>query len=307
MKILVTGGGGFVGRHLVRELETQGDEVWVGTIECEKEDRHVQFFLDDENWMDRVLEKGKFDVIYHLAGQPSVHISFEKPFEVFVVNTIGALNLIKLVAERYKQTKLVVAGTSEVYKLKNEALTEDCDFDPKSPYAMSKLVVDYFIRKMSNKLELNCTLMRPFSNIGPGQHENFALSSFAKQIAEIKLGKREKKIRVGNLNVYRDFIDVRDAVKAYSLVKNENEKGEVYDICSGILYKLSDCLDKLIQISGVEGIKIEVDQNRLRTNDVEYCLGSYEKINKKFGWKPEIKIEKTLTDLFNYWYEKLSS
>lgn len=301
-KILITGGTGFVGKHLAKHLEKEND-VYISSRKIIGK-KCIKLNLASLEESRTILNDYKFDKIFHLSAQPSVHISWEKPFETVQGNVNTTLNLIKIISEDLQNTKLVLAGTSEIYKTSDEKMTEENIIDPRSPYTISKLTIDYFVRLMSTFLRLNCTILRLFNHTGPGQSTEFVLSNFANQLAKIKLGKQEPIVKVGDLNVSRDFVDVRDVVKAYDLVSKSNEHGIVYNVCSGNLYNIGELLDILIGTAKIK-VKIEIEQSRLRKIDVPFYFGSYEKIYLKYGWEPKIQINQTLEDLYNWWLEEL--
>ena len=144
-----------------------------------------------------------------------------------------------------------------------------------------------------------------FNHTGPCQSDSFVLSSFAKQLAEIKLNKKENVIDVGNLKACRDFTDVRDVVRAYELVSDSYENGTAYNVCSGKHYEIAGLLDRLIRIANVD-VNIRIDPSRLRTLDCPYYYGSYKKIKTRYNWEPRITIDRTLRDLYRWWLKKLS-
>jgi GDP-4-dehydro-6-deoxy-D-mannose reductase len=247
----------------------------------------------------------QFNKIFHLAAQSSVHISWELPFSTMRWNVNAINNLLEVFSGT--SVKLIFAGSSEVYKTKEGQLTENDKLDARSPYAISRLATDYLIRMIAKEKKINCTLLRLFPHTGAGQSTNFALPSWAKQLAMIKYGKQERKIYCGNLNIRRDFCDVRDVVRAYDLVSNNDEFGECYNISSGQAYLMKDLLNMLIEIAGISVSTIEViiDEKRVRKNDIMYISGSYQKIKEKFGWEPLIPIEETLKDLLLYWEQHI--
>jgi GDP-4-dehydro-6-deoxy-D-mannose reductase len=151
--------------------------------------------------------------------------------------------------------------------------------------------------------KLNVIIARPFNHIGPGQRAEFVVSSFAQQLAKIKLGKQEPVISVGNLDAKRDFCDVRDIVRGYRLAA---EKGRgVYNFCSGHPVAISDVLNQLITISGCQ-VEIKQSPDRMRTSDIPENYGSLAKINSELGWKPEIELRTSLVDCYNYWIKSFS-
>lgn len=318
MKVLITGGTGFVAPHL-KELLSKDNEV-ITSSRSSKE--HLKLDLCDYGSSRRVLIENKFEKIFHLGLQSSVHVSFEHPFDTMRENITSTMNLLKIAKEL--DCKVIFAGTSEVYKSKHFALTKDTDIsfdsdyalrftlslteesdiDCSSPYALSKLTIDKFVKMLAERLKLKIAILRLFNHTGPGQSNKFALSNFACQLAKISLKLQEPVIKVGNLDVFRDFSDVRDVVRAYSMVSNDVLYGDIFNVCSGTSYKLRGLLDRLITISGVD-VEIKTDENLLRRKDVEFYCGNANKIKQRFGWVPEIKIEKTLGDLYKWWLSKL--
>ena len=324
MKILITGGSGFVGTHL-KQAFSNNDQVFIGShklcvktlddtcINCYDKQcacaKDVYFPLDDVSKMISVLLKHKFDIIYHLAAQSSVFLSFQDPLNTFELNVTGTMNLISVVSTYFSKTRIIFISSSDIYQMSDSTfvLNENQLLEAKSPYAHSKLTIDQFVRMNAEKLNLNAIIIRQFNSIGPGQKDNFVMPSFAKQIAEMKVLNKEKIIRVGNIGVYRDFIDVRDSVKAYALLKDAKVKsGEVFNICRGTAIKVKTCLEMLIQLSGLQDVKIEIDEKKFRKDDLQFVCGSNEKIKKALSWEPLIPIEQTLADMLTYWEEKVS-
>lgn len=305
MKVLVTGGSGFAGTHLVNYLEKQGDDVYV-TSRNKTGKNIITLDLLKIDDIKNILQEYNFDKIFHLTAQSSVNISWKMPFTTLFDNINCTLNLLKAVNDLQLKTRIILASTCELYKATNEMITESHPIEPRNPYGYSKLVTDYLVTGISQDFKLNTTLLRLFNHIGPGQTDNFVLASFTKQIAEIKLGLKEPIMEVGNLDIRRDFVDVRDVCKAYHLVSTSDAYGQVYNVCSGNEYKLRDLLNLIIKISGLE-VEVIVDPNRVRKVDIQTFYGSYKKINKMFGWEPEITIEQTLTDMYNWWLENLKN
>ena len=189
--------------------------------------------------------------------------------------------------------------------LKNEVpIKETNPMRPLSPYAVSKLAMDYLGYQYHQSYQMNIIRTRGFNHTGPRRGEVFAESSFAKQIAEIEKGKREPVVHVGNLEARRDYTDVRDMVRAYYLAVQKCDPGEAYNIATGKAWKIKDVLDLLTGMSKVK-VEIKPDPTRMRPSDVEVLIGDNTKFVTKTGWKPEIPFEKTMSDLLNYWRENV--
>jgi GDP-4-dehydro-6-deoxy-D-mannose reductase len=145
---------------------------------------------------------------------------------------------------------------------------------------------------------------RPFTHIGPGQSDRFAISNFAKQLAEISLGKRDPVINVGNLHATRDITDVRDVVNAYGLLLEKGCSGQAYNVCSGEEISINKLLNELIELTDLE-VRIECDASLMRNVEQKRIYGSYEKIHKETNWKPKISIRQTLADTLSHWVSNL--
>ena len=301
-KILITGGTGFVGSYLSKHLSDKYEVFLSSRKQVAQNILHLD--LKDIELTKNIFESYRFEKIFHLTSQSSVHLSFKKPFETLYDNINTTLNLLKVVSELDYEPKVILASTSEVYKVSETELTEDSVFEPRNPYAISKIVTDYLVRNISKEFNIHSILLRLFNHTGPGQTDTFVLGSFSKQLAEMKLGLKEPIIQVGNLDVKRDFIDVRDVCRAYDLVSDDDSTGEAYNVCSGNEYVVKELLDMLIEISGLD-VKVEVDPSRLRKIDIPTFYGSYKKIKESFGWEPQIPIKQTLQDMFNWWIENL--
>ncbi|OPX17497.1 GDP-mannose 4,6-dehydratase, partial [candidate division WOR-3 bacterium 4484_100] len=216
-------------------------------------------------------------------------------------------NLFESVRELKLDPKIHIAGSSEEYGLvypEETPIKETNPLRPLSPYAVSKVAQDFLGYQYFKSYGLKIVRTRAFNHTGPRRGDVFVTSNFAKQIVEIEKGMRPPVIKVGNLNAVRDFLDVRDVVRAYALALEKGVPGEVYNIASGKGIKIKELLERLIKISGVD-LKIETDPSRLRPSDVELLIGSPEKFQMATGWKPEIPFDKTLKDLLDFWRKRV--
>lgn len=307
-KALITGISGFVGSHLCRHLQDSGIQVFGITHPTHKNSqniknsREVKLFACDllnEKELGKVLKNTSFNYIFHLAAFSSPAESFKNPDKILENNILAQLNLLELLVKSKSNAKILIVGSSEEYGDidSNAPLDEHTPLAPQSPYAVSKVAQDFLGYQYFLHYKLNVVRVRPFNHIGPGQSPLFVVASFASQIASLEK-RGGQKIKVGNLSSFRDFTDVRDMVKAYLLAAELGKPGEVYNIGSGKLYKISDILDTLLSFSK-EQIKIVKDKNRLRqTVSKIYC--DFTKFNKLSGWKPQIPIKKTLSDTIEY-------
>jgi len=223
-------------------------------------------------------------------------------------NVVATLNVLEaLRVAKYKETRILLACSSEEYGVVSEEdipINEGTPLKPVSPYGVSKATIDMFGFQYFSSYGTKVIRIRAFNHTGPRREEIYALSNFAKQIAEIERGLRGPNIYVGNLNVVRDYSDVRDMVRGYELAMEHCEPGDVYNLCSSKGYKIKDLLKILIELSNRK-IKIIHDPKRMRPIDLPIIVGDNSKFSMTTSWKPQIGIERTLQDLLDYWRKQL--
>ena len=306
-KALITGINGFVGTHLNNYLNEKGFEVF-GTLKPGGErvsDSHLKV-VDILNFegVKNYIEEIEPDYIYHLAALVSPSESFKNPQETITNNIGGQVNILQALKElKLLQTKILIVSSAEVYgaiEKKYLPTNEDAPLMPRSPYAVTKIAQDFLGLQYFLSQQIQCIRVRPFNHIGPYQAPHFAVPSFAKQIAQIEKGKKEPVIKVGNLEARRDFTDVRDVVRAYTLLMEKGEIGDVYNIGFGKSYKIEDVLNHLLSLSN-QKIIVEKDPTLMRPADIPELLCDYSKLHKTTGWKPEISLETSLKDTLDYW------
>lgn len=294
-KALVIGSAGFVGKYLVEELYAQGISVETFNF------RDGQDILDYE-FMRNTLDVIRPDYIYHLAAQAYVPESFANPKRAFEVNTIGSINLLEAVKQLGIKPKILLAGTSEEYgdaQYGDGFITEETTPNPLSPYAISKLAMDYMGRLYHKSYGLHVVVTRAFNHTGPGRGEMYAESSFAKQVVDIEKGRRVF-LEHGNLESIRNYTDVRDIVRAY--VKAIELPPDIYNICSDQNVTMRDVLDELISLSP-DLINTTVNQALYRPSDFSFKIPACTKFKKLTSWEPTIKLGKTLEDMLRYYRE----
>ncbi len=316
MKWLITGVAGFVGQHLARFLLDAGHEVH-GTYFLEEE--LEKFALASELGQLRKLDvrdeaavrdcftAEKYDYAVHLAAQSSVRQSFFAPGDTLKTNLLGTLNILQALRNASRNTRLVFASSAEVYGAVSQhdlPLKEERPARPREPYGISKLAGELLCESYVRAFGLEVAISRAFNHTGPGQSPVFVVPDFAKQIAEIEAGFRDPEIRVGNIRVRRDFLDVRDVVRAYVLLAEKGKPGEVYNVASGVSYSLEFILSELLALSKVE-IEVRVDRDKFRPVDVPVLQGDATKIRNELGWQPQIPIQQTLRDVLDYWRERI--
>ena len=266
---LITGINGFVGPYLKDELNSNGYDVYsIDLNETSNQSGHkiIRCDLTDFDSVYNAISKIKPDVIFHLAGFSSVAKSFENPEICFKINVDGTKNLLDAVIKAGINPKILVISSSEVYgKPKYNPIDESHPLNPISPYGESRVKQEKLCLEYIKKHNLKIIISRSFNHTGPNQPETFVIPSFKKQIRDAKDGDI---ISVGNLDVVRDFSDVRDVVKAYCILLKKGHIGEIYNVGSGNAYKLREVLDTLIKKSG-KTLIIQVDKERYRKADIE--------------------------------------
>jgi GDP-4-dehydro-6-deoxy-D-mannose reductase len=236
------------------------------------------------------------DVVIVLSSVSSVFESWVDPPTCHQVNYMGVFNLCNALVQYAPGARLLYISTLEVYGGSDDravAYTESFPINPKSPYAVSKAAAELLVKQYGASHGLRYTILRPSNHTGPGRKASYVLSGFAKQVAEIKQGLKEPILQVGNLGVYRDFVDVRDVVNAYvSVLLSASVDGQIFNVCSGRAYSLSRALDCLIATAGVN-VKVELNPDLYRPADAHCIKGDNSKIHAALGWAPLIPLEQT--------------
>lgn len=293
MRVLITGITGFVGTRLADRLRAAGHEVYGlassgdGAEHC----RHVD--IADPNAVRDAVEACDPEVVVHLAGLSHVGRSWQVPQDYFRVNFQGTCHVLKAAGER----RVLFASSAEVYGTVPDAeqpIPESRLAAPRSPYAITKACAE------DVALDHGALVVRSFNSVGPGQSRQFALPSFAAQLAAIRAGKIEPVLKVGDLSPRRDFLHIDDAVAAYELLLTAGQGGELYNLAAGQVSSIADALRLLCEISGVEA-EIEVDPARVRPVDIPLTHGDPSKL-KALGWQPRYDLRRALEDL---WQETL--
>lgn len=315
MRALITGISGFAGSFLAEYLIAQGSfEIWgvgLGGVEnlSALGDRVVYSSLDlaDSSTTARVVEQAAPDLIFHLAAQAFVPVSWQDPWTTIENNIRGQVNLLHAVTLQKIKPRILVVGSNEEYGRvdpQDLPITEQTPLRPDSPYGVSKIAQDFMGLQYFLSDNLYAVRVRPFNHIGPRQNDRFVAASFAKQIAEIEAGTRRGVMYVGNLEARRDFTDVRDMVRAYTLALEYGKPGEVYNIGSGRSRSIRELLEMLLSMTSAQ-IRVEQDSARSRPSDTPVTVCDADKFKRQTGWEPQISFEQTLRDTLDYWRDKV--
>lgn len=307
MKALIIGGAGFVGGYLIRELNGCGWEVHATGLPGEKLAEgccgHTLNILEKES-IKPLFDDIMPDVVYHLAAQSSVSVSWKKPQLTAEINVIGTINVLEAVREAKKpDIRLILIGSGEEYGfIRPEAcpLSEEEALRPGNIYAATKACQGMLGEIYAKAYKKDIINVRAFNHSGPGQLSIFVISDFCRQIAEIEKGERPPEISVGNLSAQRDFTDVRDIVRAYRLLAEKGVSGKTYNIGRGKAVAVQYILDTALSFAKV-AIEVRTDPSRMRASDIPLIEPDVSRIFGDTGWKAEISIEKTIGDTLDYW------
>jgi GDP-4-dehydro-6-deoxy-D-mannose reductase len=307
-RALVTGASGFVGPHLVAALGRAGHEVWTTDREAAPAapERHASCDLGDPHTVRALLERVQPEWIFHLASLSSVAYSFQNPRDVLLTNVGASVNLLEAVRQVAPAARVLVVGSAEQYGNVPEAeqpIREDQPFRPASPYAVSKVAQEHLALQYALAFGMHVVATRSFNHSGPGQSDRFVLPSFARQVALAERGEQAPVLRVGNLDVWRDFLDVRDVVRAYVMLIERGAAGQAYNVCRGETHRVRDLLDALLGFSRVP-LRVETDPARARPADLPVLRGDPARLQERTGWLPELPLETTLRDLLDDWRQR---
>jgi GDP-4-dehydro-6-deoxy-D-mannose reductase len=312
VRVLITGITGFVGRHLVNHLAEAGDVVigvsqsgewspeWKSELSRLARLEKIDLAdADSTETLTELIDRKQPEAIYHLAAQSNPQASMDDPRGSWVVNLGGTLNLLEAVRESSVNPRVLVVSSGVVYgnpSPENIPVREDCPPRPINPYSASKAGADMLAIQYHLGYGLNTIIARPFNHAGPGQSTRYVLANLAMQAAEIAAGVKQE-MQTGNLEIVRDFTDVRDIVRGYRILIEKGHLGEIYHLGRGQGTKLADALQALREISG-HALPQMVDPARLRGVDLPLLVADVSKIQRDTGWKAEIPIETTMQDLF---------
>ncbi len=317
-KILITGFSGFVARYFVEYLYNLEINVEIYGIDIQKPTYDTKYYLPrlrirfqvldmtDSDKLSNLFQEFTPDYILHLAAYSSVAYSWVNPMLSFINNSNIFLNLIKEVQEHNSKCRVLSVGSSEEYgnvKWDDLPIRENQPLCPISPYAVARVSQEMLSKVFSESFHMNIVLTRSFNHIGPRQDERFVVPSFIARIINIKKsGLNYGEIETGDLSVIRDFVDVRDVVKAYYVLLLNGRSGETYNICSGKGISLGSLVEFIGREVGVQVIT-KVNQKYIRPNENKIVVGSPFKIEVELGWQRKYGLYDTIRDMIQYQWD----
>lgn len=309
---MITGSSGFVAGHFIRFIYENNIPFHIVCVDISDLGRDVLEYKSklnivfekvdilDRTSVDFLLKKYRPEYVLHLAAFSSVAYSWKNPDTSFLNNTNIFLNIVEAIRRNNINCRVLSVGSSEEYgnvTAEMIPLTENMYPNPISPYAVARVSQEMISKVYVDGYDMDIVLTRSFNHIGPYQDIRFAIPSFVKQICDIKKsGKISGIIEVGDIHIIRDFVDVRDVVKAYYILLKEGRRGEIYNICSGTGVSLKELIEKIAEIVGVSVTTHACEEYR-RNRDNMIIVGSHDKITSEFGWEPKIPITDTLQDM----------
>ncbi len=319
MRILITGFSGFVSLHFLDFLESiHTNFIILGT------DKNIPAFdftsyknlkvnfkhadLLNKEIATELINEFHPEYLLHLASYSSVANSWKYPIESINNNLNIFLNLLDAIRLNNIQCRVLSIGSSEEYGNVTPhelPLTEENKLKPVSPYAVARVSQEMLSKIYADGYGLDIVITRSFNHIGPRQKDIFVISSFAKQLVMIANDAcKPKKLITGDISIVRDFVDVRDVVKAYYLLLMNGKSGNIYNICTGIGTSLKEIIDKMCSQLNIN-IELLTDKNLIRPQDNKLIIGSYQKIKQQIGWEPTISIHDSLYDIILYWKKNI--
>jgi GDP-4-dehydro-6-deoxy-D-mannose reductase len=302
-RLLVTGRSGFVGQSLAKALDSAEHGKRWSLVDIPD-----TLDLRDRAAIAHLVAQARPDAVLHLAAQSAVPESIRDPETTLQINVTGTLHLLQALDAIAFHGRLLYVGTGEVYGLVPETelpVAETRLPRPRNPYAVSKLAAEALCWQWHVSHGTDVVLARPFNHIGAGQSDRFAVSDFAHQIVAIKRGLRAPVIRVGDLDVTRDFTDVRDVIDAYFALLERGIAGEIYNVCSGAEHSLAAILRELVELGAVD-VKIETEPERMRRAEQRRMRGDASKIRATTGWTATTPLRGSLRAALQSWEESIA-
>ncbi|MCQ2504033.1 MAG: NAD-dependent epimerase/dehydratase family protein [Saccharofermentans sp.] len=297
MKALVIGAMGFAGSALTEELKNNGYEV-IGTDIVSNGDDVIKADMLNKKEAFDLISKIRPDIVFNLAGQASPLISWKDINLTMHLNVDLSVNIAEAVLEYCPDTKILYIGSANQYDMAAASgadIDESCPLVDNSPYAISKNTQEAILKLLIAKKGLKAVFTRSFNHIGPTQKEGFVVTDYCKRIALLEKGELDT-FEYGNLDSWRDFSDVRDVVRAYRLLGEKGQPGEVYNVGSGKSFYIRDMIGTLVEQSAAASDKTKLPV-RLDDNQLTHYRADISKLSRDTGFEPEYDINDTLVSV----------
>lgn len=315
MRILITGMSGFVGSHFIDHLGEVGIDAdvlglsrrpWSHRLCPAGKIRLTTHAADllDRRLIRSILEQFRPTHVLHLAAYSSVGFSWQKPVESFSNNTNILLNLLDLVRDLRIPCRILSVGSSEEYGPVSAdmlPLREQARLNPISPYAVARVAQELLSSVYVHGYGLDIVMTRSFNHIGTRQREDFVVPSLAKQLVERRVTGNTAPLTTGNRAIIRDFVDVRDVVRAYLDLLRNGRPGQVYNICSGNGVSIDDVIMRMQRCLGTD-VPLRTDPNLVRPAENPAVIGAYDRIFEDIGWKPRVALDDSLSWILDWWH-----
>lgn len=304
-KALVFGMDGFVGDHMAKELLDNGYEVYASSRHGTKLNTYDGWYacdLTDADQVKNVIAEVSPTHVINLAGQSNVGISWKIPKRTVEANVCGPLNLLEAIHQCELDCDVLMIGSSEEYGMSDSTLREDDKLDASNPYGISKEMLERFCYLYRERYGMRIHYVRSFNHTGLGQNDNFVIPSWCKQVAAISKSGKPGEIRVGNLDIIRDFSNVKDIVRAYRLILESEDCKVIYNVGSGEGVPLRKVLNYIVSLSD-QDITVKVNPKLIRPIENPYICCNSDLLKAKLGWKPDYDIYKTVEELYKYYME----
>jgi len=295
-KLLVTGAGGFVGKHLL-EAVARGQFGHVDAVPLP-----AGTDVRDRAAIERALGDACPDAVVHLAAQSFVPQSFDDPDETFQINVIGTLHLLQALARKGFSGRFLYVSSGDIYgRVPDAALPVDETLlpEPRSPYAVSKWAAEQLCMQWHRSEKLDVVIARPFNHVGAGQGDRFVLSSLARQVVAIADGRQPAVIEAGDIDTTRDFSDVRDVVSAYAALLARGRSGETYIVASGVERSVRDVLQEMCRLAGIQA-EVRQDPAKMRPAEQRRMVANPAKLQTDTGWTQAFDIQSTLDEILEH-------
>ncbi len=312
-RILITGFSGFVGSYLAAACHAQYPQaalfgLSLNAAALPEAQGDIPLICLEADLLDgaqvhQAIARSRPDLLFHLAAQSSVAASWAEPARTLQINAGGAIHLFEALRAEGLTPRIILVGSGEQYGLiasEENPIKEECQPRPANPYAVSKVAQDLYGYQYFAAYGLPIIRARPFNHFGPRQKESFVIASFARQVALIEAGRAEPVLPVGNLQARRDFLPVRDVVRAYLALVEQGHPGEAYNIGSGVARSIEEVLAACLELTDAP-ITTRVDPARLRPADVPLLVADTTRLRAHTGWQPTMDFKAALKETLDYW------